>query len=928
MFMLTLQSSGGQRRIVPMVHERIIFGNTATVGDLDTWNHIVVAYDADSNYSTMHVYVNGVDLGAPVSFEGTDRPLTTAALDVGIGGPADGGWNNYNGRIDDLGVWNEALSPGKSSAMYNILSPNGEALGDYTVNKMNALFQVYDTGTPQSVVSGVGTLEWEKFTGLSGTAGDVTYSRGDYSVFFDNTSGVWAPISVWDADTDTTDAQDGDGTWINGGGNWWKGSGSSVTWDNSKTALAAFGADNATADLSVAVDGTGVTVGGIVFNDANGRKYTLTGGTITLAGGATIEANVDAHIESVIDGTAGLTKAGAGTLELTGANTYTGTTTVNAGTLTVTNGTVMRLDVPAGTANLNTTALDANATGGQLNLNGNVTNTLTVTGGTVTVGSGATVGTADFSAGAGTVIADNPLAVTSLMKLPNGYTANYTPGGSAASFTVQSVSGSNIADNAAARTLTLSGGTLTLSLEPSLYYGFESGDLTGWNIVANPHGDDVVFTVPGNNPVSHDRISPKVGTYWVDTYQPMVSGGSDAHTGILGTDSFILGEGAQITMRVGGGGPDWSGDPDAPDAGLSGIAVERLVGTDDWENIHWEYGGENNLTSRSWDASGFAGDTVRVRIYDTNEGGWGWVGVDDIGISKVQGGDANLPNTVINVADTSTLDLPAGVTTLGDLSLSGAATALTLGGATATGASFDNISATGDSSIAAGLPISLRNGDVSVAGAKTLTVNANIIDGDSPTALNKLDSGTLVLAGANTYTGATTISAGTLTLSGANTGAGGVTLSAGTLNINDVSALGATAGTFTISGGTIDNTTGGAITNSNDNAQTWNGDFTFTGTQNLNLGTGAVSLGTAAGTTRTITASANTLTVGGVISDGTTATGLTKAGAGTLVLSGANTYTGATTVNAGILWAGNATASAPAAPARCNSTATTSPSLA
>jgi len=603
--------------------------------------------------------------------------------------------------------------------------------------------------------------------------------------------------------------------------------------------------------------GDGGTTGSIALGSA-----ITTNGTLAFNRSDTLTQGTD--FVSTISGSGGVTQAGGGTLILNGVNNYTGATTVTAGTLTVTNGTLARLDVPGGIANLNSpaTALDANATGGQLNLDGNVTNTLKVTAGTVTVGAGATVGTADFSAGAGTVIADHPLAVTSLMKLPNGYTATYTSGGSATSFTAQSVSGSNIADNAAARTMTLSGGTLTLSLEPSLYYGFESGDLTGWNIVANPHGDDVVFTVAGNNPVSHDRIGPKVGTYWVDTYQPMVSGGSDAHTGILGTDSFILGEGAQITMRVGGGGPDWSGDPDAPGAGLSGIAVEQLVGTDDWENIHWEYGGENNLTSRSWDASGFAGDTVRVRIYDTNEGGWGWVGVDDIGISKVQGGAANLPNTVINVADTSTLDLPAGVTTLGDLSLSGASTQLTLSGATATGASFDNISATDTSSVAAGLPISLRNGDVSVSGGKTLTVNPTIIDGTSPTALNKLDSGTLVLAGANTYTGATTVSDGTL-------------------QADHATALGS-GGNITFSGGTLQFTAASA-------GQDW-------GTR-IKDSTAAVALDT----------NTQNVTFAGSIDSSNTG-GLKKAGGGTLTLSGANLYTGATTVSAGTLKAGSTAA--------------------
>jgi hypothetical protein len=44
-----------------------------------------------------------------------------------------------------------------------------------------------------------------------------------------------------------------------------------------------------------------------------------------------------------------------------------------------------------------------------------------------------------------------------------------------------------------------------------------------------------------------------------------------------------------------------------------------------------------------------------------------------------------------------------------------------------------------------------------------------------------------------------------------------------------------------ISGGTIDNTSAGAITTVN-YPLALNGDFTFTGTQNLNLGTGATTL--------------------------------------------------------------------------------------
>jgi autotransporter-associated beta strand protein len=73
------------------------------------------------------------------------------------------------------------------------------------------------------------------------------------------------------------------------------------------------------------------------------------------------------------------------------------------------------------------------------------------------------------------------------------------------------------------------------------------------------------------------------------------------------------------------------------------------------------------------------------------------------------------------------------------------------------------------------------------------------------------------------------------------------------------------------------------------------GSFAFAGSSSLDFGTGPVSLGTL---TPTITVSNNTLEFDGTIS-GTA--GLTKAGAGTLLLTAANAYTGNTTVNGGIL---------------------------
>lgn len=87
--------------------------------------------------------------------------------------------------------------------------------------------------------------------------------------------------------------------------------------------------------------GTGtLSITGNVVTNAHTGVATISGNlgllsatrTFTLADGV---ANPDLSISAVITGTGGLTKAGAGTLTLAGNNTYTGVTTVSAGTLLI-----------------------------------------------------------------------------------------------------------------------------------------------------------------------------------------------------------------------------------------------------------------------------------------------------------------------------------------------------------------------------------------------------------------------------------------------------------------------------------------------------------------------------------------------------------------------------------------------------------------
>ena len=193
----------------------------------------------------------------------------------------------------------------------------------------------------------------------------------------------------------------------------------------------------------------------------------------------------------------------------------------------------------------------------------------------------------------------------------------------------------------------------------------------------------------------------------------------------------------------------------------------------------------------------------------------------------------------------------------------------------------------------------------SVAAGGTLRVNGDV-SGEAISA----SGGHLVLAGdvALTATEALRIASGQVTLSGNNSAmTGGVVLRATAERLNIASATALGSGTFQVSitsgAANFDNTSGGALTLTTNPQILWQGEMHFLGTNDLHLGNGAVSrIGTGA---RTVTVDQKTLTIGGVVSDATNGTpgpmGIAKQGAGTLVLSGVNSYTGATIVIGGAL---------------------------
>jgi len=158
------------------------------------------------------------------------------------------------------------------------------------------------------------------------------------------------------------------------------------------------------------------------------------------------------------------------------------------------------------------------------------------------------------------------------------------------------------------------------------------------------------------------------------------------------------------------------------------------------------------------------------------------------------------------------------------------------------------------------------------------------------------------------YSGEFYIDSGNLIVNGTlTTNYRQIQLKGGVLHYNNEAAIGPDE-PFYIMGGDMDNSSGAAITTSlNNPSQEWRSDWTFIGSNgadsDLNFGTGKVTL--QGDYQVTIQNADTTLTVGGAVGDGGNAYGLTKAGLGTLALTGFTNYSGTTTVAAGTLSLGD-----------------------
>lgn len=166
------------------------------------------------------------------------------------------------------------------------------------------------------------------------------------------------------------------------------------------------------------------------------------------------------------------------------------------------------------------------------------------------------------------------------------------------------------------------------------------------------------------------------------------------------------------------------------------------------------------------------------------------------------------------------------------------------------------------------------------------TIYTGIISTHNSTTTNvgvtKIGVGTLVLGGNNTYGGTTRVEDGTLVLSGATTGTGNTVVAGGTLLI---------ANNYALQSSTFDTTSGGTLSFDTGILDPVFGGLTGASNFTLPAAIRSLTLNPPTGTTKSY---------GGLIGGGTNLA-LVKTGAGTLELSGANTFPGGTTLTAGTL---------------------------
>ncbi|RVT43830.1 autotransporter domain-containing protein [Sphingobium algorifonticola] len=235
-----------------------------------------------------------------------------STIEAALGAPSDTGLFRVNGNVVLDGSLNVLDAGDYGVGVYRLI----DYTGTLTDNRLEVASQP-QADTSSAVVQ----------TSLANQVNIVV-----------NRAGESGAVQFWDGTGTTADGMvgGGSGTWNAGSiTNWTNAQGTAnASWDSG---FAVFQHNGGT----VTVESSGVASQGMQFASDG---YRVTGGPVALFGSATMRVGDgseagggwNATIDSVLSGAGSLVKQDLGTLTLTAASTYTGGTTVDAGTLRIT----------------------------------------------------------------------------------------------------------------------------------------------------------------------------------------------------------------------------------------------------------------------------------------------------------------------------------------------------------------------------------------------------------------------------------------------------------------------------------------------------------------------------------------------------------------------------------------------------------------
>lgn len=113
--------------------------NSITLG---AWQQVAVTWTGSATATNAKLYVNGVEASYATTTNGTGGRVNDAAQNIAIGNPPALTDRSFDGRIDDLRIYNRVLTAAEIKALYNSqmsgygCTTAGEMLYDATLNAM------------------------------------------------------------------------------------------------------------------------------------------------------------------------------------------------------------------------------------------------------------------------------------------------------------------------------------------------------------------------------------------------------------------------------------------------------------------------------------------------------------------------------------------------------------------------------------------------------------------------------------------------------------------------------------------------------------------------------------------------------------------------------------------------------------------------